>query len=427
MRNRVYVPTRHIWCLLSVAILLFLGPNVERLSATDDWPQFLGPHRNGISAETGLINTWPQNGLPVVWRTELGVSMSGIAIVGDRLFTLYQDEQQQYAVCLNAKNGELIWKQAIAPAYRNQMGNGPRATPTVSQEQVFVFSGEGILVALNAKTGEQQWSANPVAQLGGKQADYGMACSPLVIDDRVVVTAGAPQGTLVAYRCDNGELAWKVGEDRTGYSSPNVLTVNDQPQLVALTGNSVLGVAPDSGKTLWRYPFETDYDCNTASPIGVNGKVFVSAGENHGCVMLKVTGQDSQAEVTVDWESLGRNSVMRNEWQTSILWDGYLYGLDNVGSAGAVTHLNCVNAKNGDKAWQETRFGKSNFIAADGKLFGTTMEGEIFVVQMTPERFQEIGRMQVMEATRQAPALSNGLLYVRDDHEVICLSVKSDE
>lgn len=426
MRSKVHASSRCLGFLLSLSILCVSG-NIERLPAADDWPQFLGPHRNGISAETGLINAWPADGLPVVWRAELGVSMSGLAIVGDRLFTLYQDEQQQYAVSLNAQDGKLIWKQAIAPAYRNQMGNGPRATPTVSQERVFVFSGEGILVALNAKTGEQQWSANPVAQFGGKPADYGMACSPLVIDDHVVVTVGAPQGTLVAYRCSDGELAWKVGEDRTGYSSPNVLTVNGRQQLVALTGNSVLGVAPDSGTPLWRYPFETDYDCNTATPIAVEGKIFVSSGENHGCVMLDVVDDGSQAKAIVDWESLGRNSVMRNEWQTSILWNGYLYGLDNVGSAGAVTHLNCVNAKNGEKAWQETRFGKSNFIAADGKLFGTTMEGEVFVVQITPERFQEIGRMQVMEATRQAPALSNGLLYVRDDHEVICLSVKAEE
>ena len=396
------------------------------VSLADDWPQFLGPNRNGISAETGLIDAWPTDGLPVVWRTELGVSMSGMAIVGDRLYTMYQDEAVQYAVCLNANTGESIWIQEIAPAYQNQMGNGPRATPTVSGNQVFAYSGQGVLVALNAENGAKQWSALPVTEFLEEPADYGMACSPLVLDDLVVVTVGGPEATLVAYHCNNGELAWKVGSDRTGYSSPNLISINGRRQLVALTGNSVLGIEPTMGTLLWRYPFETDYDCNTATPIAVADKVFVSAGENHGCVLLTIDAEGDDVQAKVDWESQGRNSVMRNEWQTSILWDGYLYGLDNVGSAGAVTHLNCVDADTGKKKWQETRFGKSNFIAADGKMFGTTFDGEVFVVKISPEGFEELGRMQVLEATRQAPALANGRIYVRDDEQVVCLSVKAD-
>jgi outer membrane protein assembly factor BamB len=175
---------------------------------------------------------------------------------------------------------------------------------------------------------------------------------------------------------------------------------------------------------LWRYAYETDYDCNIATPIAVDGNVFISSGENHGSVLLKLKPDSDKFTVEEAWKSQGPQSVLRCEWQTPILLDGKLYGLDNIGSAGPVTHLTCIDAETGKRLWQQPRFGKSNLIAADGKLFFSTMTGEMVAVRASPTAYEEIGRTQVLGPTRQAPSLSNGLLYLRDDKEIVCLDVR---
>ena len=229
-----------------------------------DWPQFLGPQRNGVSAETGLLDKWPEGGPKQIWRTKGGVGMSGLAISGGKLVTLVQKEGQQWLIALDAATGKPGWQTPIAPEYKNQQGDGPRATPTIVGDLVFAYGGDGTLAAVSLTDGKPMWSHNVVKELGGTVADYGMASSPLVLSDLVMVTAGAPQATVTAYRVKNGELAWKAGDDPAGYSSPALLDVSGRKQLVAFTGGSVLGLMPETGAVLWRYPYETDFECNIA-------------------------------------------------------------------------------------------------------------------------------------------------------------------
>ena len=393
-----------------------------------EWPQLLGPNRNGISAETGLLDSWPHDGPKEIWRVAGGVGMSGLAISRGRLVTMIQTDGNQHVICLDAKTGKTIWQTSVALEYLNGQGKGPRATPTIAGDSVFTYTGEGILVALSFADGKIIWSHNVVTEQGGKPADYGMSCSPLVIGDTAIVMVGAPTATVVAYDTQSGDLVWKVSEgDAAGYSSPTLLDVGGREQIVTFTGGSVLGLAAQTGSVLWHYPYETDFNCNIATPLAYDGQVFISAGENHGSVLLKLFLDGDKFQPTEVWSSQGTKSVLRNEWQTSMLVDGYLYGFDNVGSAGPVTHLTCVNAATGDRAWQELRFGKGNLIFADGKLFISTMKGEIIVAKASPKSYEEIGRANVISTTRQAPALSNGLLYLRDDEEIVCLNVRAHE
>ena len=389
-----------------------------------DWPQFLGPNRNGISQETGLLIEWTDESVAEVWRAEGGEGMSGLAIRDGTLVTMMQNDGRQRIVAYNAKTGERLWQNAIAPYYKNTMGHGPRATPTIVGDRVFVFTGEGILAAVDFATGKTVWKLDVFADASGKPAEYGTACSPLVIGELVVVTVGSPNKTIVAYDITTGKKKWGTGSDPAGYSSPSLLNVGGQEQLVTLTGDSVLGLHPQTGASLWRYPFVTAYRCNTATPLAVDGKVFISAGENHGSVLLSLHAEDGVFDISEAWQSQGTRSVMRNEWQTSILLDGYLYGFDNVGSAGQVTHLACIDASTGKRVWQVPRFGKGNMISADGKLFMSTMKGEVVIARASPEGYQELGRKVVIETTRQAPALANGLLYLRDGKEIVCLDVR---
>jgi outer membrane protein assembly factor BamB len=390
-----------------------------------EWPQFLGPNRDGISTETGLIDRIPAKGPKEVWRVPGGIGMSGLAIRHGRVLTMVQRAGQQRLIALDADSGDTLWDTTLAPAYENQQGDGPRSTPTIAGDRVFVYTGEGILAAVSFDKGQLLWSHDVVQELDGLPADYGMACSPLVVGEQVIVIAGAPQATVVAYDVASGEQVWTAGtDDAPGYSSPTLMTIAGREQVVAYTGSSVVGIAPGAGTLLWRYPYETDFNCNIALPVAWDGRVFISAGENHGCALLALAPKDDVFDVSVAWESQGARSVMRNEWQTSILLDGHLYGLDNVGGAGPVTNLNCVEVATGQRVWQQPRFGKSNLIAAEGKLWFSTLEGELVLVRATPERFEELGRASVLGPTRQAPALAVGRLYLRDDEEIVCLDVR---
>lgn len=412
------------WLGILAMLCLAYGLIGAEPAATGEWPQILGPHRNGLSSETNLIDEWPATGPREVWRVRGGVGMSGLAISRGRLITLVQKEGRQFAVALEAATGKSVWERDLAPQYKNSMGDGPRATPSISGDQVFVFTGESILSALNFADGKVLWTHHVLKEQSGKEADYGMACSPLVVDGQVIVTVGAPTATVVAYDTRTGKQAWTAGEDVAGYSSPALLKVGGREQIVVYTGGSVLGLAPKSGTVLWRYPYETNYECNIAIPLAIDGHVFISSGENHGSALLKLKPEGDGFAVEEVWTSHGPKSVLRNEWQTSILLDGFLYGMDNVGGAGPITHLACINAATGERAWQELRFGKGNLIGADGKLFISTMKGELVLVKATPKAYQEIGRGPVLGSTRQAPALAGGRLYLRDDKEIVCLDVR---
>ncbi len=351
--------------------------------------------------------------------------MSGIALEGRRAITLVERDGKQTALALDAGTGQELWNRPVTDEYENSMGSGPRATPTIAGEAIYVYTGEGVLAGLDQASGKIHWQHNVVKDFGGTVADYGMASSPLAVDGLVIVIPGAPGASVVAYHAETGKLAWQTGDDAAGYSSPTLLTIGGQRQIVAFTGKAAIGLEPATGKVLWRYSFTTDFNCNTATPIAVGDDVFISSGENHGCALLKLKKSSGGFDVSEAWTSFGVKSVMRNEWQTSILLDGYLYGMDNVGGAGPVTNLNCVNAKTGVRVWQQAKFGKGNLIAADGKLYIVTIKGELVIVRANPAKFEELSRAKVLQTTRQAPALLGGRLYLRDTQEIVCVDIRA--
>jgi outer membrane protein assembly factor BamB len=371
------------------------------------------------------LTQWPEQGPAEVWRVPGGVGMSGVVVVADRALTLVQREGRQWAVCLAVDTGKELWRTDLAAAYRNQMGDGPRATPTVAGDQVFVLTGEGILKALTLRDGSEVWSANLLEQLQAPPADYGMACSPLVVGDKVVVTVGAAEATVVALDTKTGKIAWRAGQDfPAGYSSPALVDVAGRKQIVAFHGAGALGLDPKSGAELWSFPYVTDFSCNIATPLAIDGGVFLSSGENHGSVLLDLKPVEARFEPQPRWTSFGPKSTFRNEWQTAVAVEGALYGFDNVGSAGPVTHLACIDPRTGSRKWQELRFGKGNLTAADGKLFVITITGELVVVRTNSERFEVLGRRPLLEKTRTAPAISKGRLFARDDHDIVCVDVR---
>ncbi len=393
--------------------------------AAADWPQFLGPERNAISEETGLLNEWPAaNGPKEVWRIPGGVGNSAISVSQGKAVTMVQRDGRQLLVALDVKTGKQLWVADLAPAYKNQMGDGPRGTPTIVDKQVFVLTGEGILAAVSLTDDAVLWSVNALKDLRGQVADYGMACSPLVVGENVIVNLGAPDAAVAAFNRTSGKLAWKAGSGPAGYSSPVLMKLGGKEQVVSFTGGAVQGLSPDKGEVLWQYPYETDFGCNIAVPLAYDNKVFISAGENHGSVLLALQPKNTGFAVEEVWTSLGPKGSMRNEWQTSLILGDHLYGFDNVGGAGPISHLASVDLITGKSVWQQQRYGKGNMIAADGKVFITTLAGELVVAKLSPKGYEELGRSQVVGKTRQAPSLADGLLYLRDDKEIVCLDVQ---
>ncbi|MFK8115582.1 MAG: PQQ-binding-like beta-propeller repeat protein [Rubripirellula sp.] len=412
--------------LVLLSILSFLAASTAPvvLAEHGQWTQFLGPDRNGVTDGESLIQSWPETDPKVLWRASGGVGMSGVAVTDQLAITLWNSSKGQLVVALDRNSGEPAWKTVVAPNYENSMGDGPRATPTISRGQVFAFTGEGLLVALNLADGKINWTTDVFAGRDARPAEYGMASSPLVVGDLVIVTAGGPNSAVTAIHTADGKVRWSAVDGAPGYSSPALLPIAGEQHLVTFTGQGVVGLNPNSGEVLWTYPFKTPYDCNTATPISVDGHVFISAGENHGCVMLEVLKSANNFQVNEVWSSVDVKSVLRNEWQTSALIDGHLYGFDNVGSAGPVTHLSCVNAKTGETVWRQNRFGKANLVAADGILWITTMKGEFVMVKATTAGYAELGRKKLFGKTRQAPAIDGGMAFIRDDAEVICIDIR---
>ncbi|MEZ6138433.1 MAG: PQQ-binding-like beta-propeller repeat protein [Pirellulaceae bacterium] len=409
--------------LTLLAIFAVGAPTACLGQATGEWSQFLGPNRNGVAASVELPNQLPPNGPTRLWSAAIGTGMSGIAVSGGSVYTLDQDENGQYAVALSLANGKEVWRQRIAAAYKNSQGDGPRSTPTVSGNQVLVFTGQGELVSLDAKIGKPLWQTDVVAQLGGTVSDYGMSCSPLVVGEVVVVHAGAPDAAVVGVSLDQGSIMWKTGSGPAGYSSPCLFQIGRQSQVVALIGNQVLGIDPTSGDRLWSYEFATDYNCNTANPVQVGDGVLISAGEDHGSAMLRISKGNSDFQVKPIWESFGVKSCLRSEWQTPIVIDGVIFGFDNVGGAGPVTHLVAVDATSGKQLWRESRFGKSNAILADGKLLMSSMTGDLVLGSVNRAGYTELGRANVAGKTRQAPVLVGTQVLLRDDQSILCLDL----
>lgn len=403
------------------ALLVAIGPTLARAG---EWPGFLGERRDGTSAETGLLDTIPATGPKVLWRVPGGVGMSAVAVADGLAITTWNDAGKQWLVALDAATGEEAWKTPIGPAYENAMGNGPRATPTIAGERVFAYSGEGILVAVRRTDGKTLWQIDAVGEAGAKPSDYGMASSPLVVAEQVIVHVGGATGAIAAYRSADGTPAWKASTGAAGYSSPTLLEIDGAEQIVSVTGTEIVGLRPASGEVLWRFPFETDFGCNTATPIDVSGGVFVSAGENHGSVLIDLGRDGDRFTPRARWASLGPKSLMRNEWQTSIVVGDHLYGFDNVGAAGPVTHLVCLDASTGREVWRKSRFGKGNMVLADGKLWITTLEGELVLVRATPAGYEELGRAELLGRTRQTLTIAGGRGYLRDDVEVLCIGLK---
>lgn len=378
-----------------------------------DWPQYRGVEGAGVARGVELAPSWPEGGPPEVFRRPIGSGFAGVAAVGGRLYTMAAEGDQEVLLALDAANGETAWQVPLGERFVSDLGDGPRATPTVVGDTVYAVSAKVRLVAVATADGSVRWSRDFPAELGAAVPRFGFSPSPLVLGDLLILEVGgsAEGQAIVALDRHTGETRWTADSGPAGAGTPILVELAGVPQLVFHRRPDLVSLSLD-GEVLWRHPSALDA---IVMPVALAGdRLFVSSATmGRGGVMLRVAKGDAGWQVSEEWVQ-GR---MRNHFNTAVHWDGVLYGFDNA-------TLRAVDAADGTLLWAARGFGKGSVLAADGKLVVYGDDGTLALVDASREAYVERGRFQATEGRSwTSPTLAGNLLVVRDHDEIAAFDV----
>jgi len=425
------------------ASALLVCLTVISAARADDWPQWRGPNRDDVSKEKGLLKTWPKDGPKLLWTyKDAGAGYSGMAVVGNRVYTLFADDKNEYILALDVEKGTKVWATDIGPRLSQGMGDGPRSTPTVDGDFIYALSGKGELACVKAKDGEKVWHVSLPSDLGGKMmSGWGYSESPLVDGDKVLCTPGGEKGVLAALDKKKGTVLWrskgkitvketeKNWSDGAGYSSIMPLTIKGVKQYVQMTGAGVAGVRADDGELLWWY----EHAARTAAvptPILHDNEVYITSGYLSGCALIKVSGEGKSFKA----EKVYDNQNMVNHHGGVLQVGDYLYGYTGGNERGLHAWI-CQDLKSGDMKWsEEKKLGKGSVTFADDRLYMYSEDsGTVALVEANPKEWKEHGRFTVPEKSKKHrpfwahPTVANGKLYVRDQDLIFCYDIKDSK
>ena len=443
---------------------LVAGLSVASLSPLTgaDWPHWRGPAGTGVSAEKGLLATWPKDGPKLLWKSkEAGNGYAGMAVVGGIVYTMgavkddkavkldkkdkdyYVIKGDEFAIALDA-SGKKLWSTKIGPVLdwnTNQWSWGPNAMPTVDGDHVYCLGSKGDLLCCKKADGAKVWSKNLPKDLGGLLVDtsggfpklgWGYSSSPVVDGDRLILTPGGPQGLFAALDKKNGNLLWrsKAVTDKALYVTPTVATIGGVKQYITMTQLGLTSVSAETGELLWQWKSEDELpDVLCPSPIVEGNLVYASyglVGAGSGCVGLKIDVKGKKFTATVPYNS---NSVLGNRQGGVVLIDKHLFGYNE--DRGLV----CQDLETGKSVWpratQAIKVG--SIVAGDGKLFVLAEDGKVAMIEASPKKYNLLGKFELPEKAKKVkpsakvwthPSLSDGKLYLRDQELVFCYEVK---
>jgi outer membrane protein assembly factor BamB len=400
-------------------------------ASANDWPQWRGPQRNGVSAETGLLQAWPPDGPRLVWkRTDIGSGYAAPVVVGDRLYVLANEGlENEFAQALAAADGQTLWTTRLGKVGRpDQKPNFPaaRSTPTVDGDVLYALGSDGDLACLEAATGRVRWRKNLRTDFGGKPGEWAYAESPLVDGDAVICAPGGAEATVVALNKKTGEVLWKAAlpeADEAAYASAIVVETGGVRQVVQLLQKGLVGLDRQTGRLLWRYPKPVSrFNANIPSPLASADLIYVaSAGTGGGAVRVK------PANGGVSFEELYFESKLPTAIGGAVAVGGHLYGT-------TAQVLMCVERATGKVLWEERAIGAASLCYADGRLYLHGENGEVALVEPSPDGYREKGRFtppdrpkrsSPMEKSWAYPVVANGRLYLRDHGVLWCYDVKA--
>lgn len=426
---------RPVMTLATVALLLAIPAG----AAPGDWPQWRGPDRDGTSPEAGLLQSWPEEGPPLVWRSEgLGTGFSSLSVVDGVIYTMGDRDDQQWVVALSEADGTEIWRTAIGPPWIDGYG-GPRGTPTVDGARIYAMGTEGDLVCLDAETGAQLWRRSMTEDFGGQMSagqgvHWRYAESPLIDGDRVVVTPGARDGMIVALDKMDGSEIWRaavpalgeLGADGAAYSSIVISEGAGVRQYVQLVGRGAIGVATEDGSFLWGYNRIANDVANIPTPIVDGDRVFVTTGYNTGGALLELE-PDGSGGVEAEEVWFLEGNELQNHHGGVVLVDGVLY----TGTGHNRGYPIAVSLDDGEILWGPVRNDGSGSAAvtyADGHLYLRYQSGVMILAEANPEEYVQKGSFPIPDAARYSwshPVIANGKLYLREQNHLLAYDVRA--
>jgi outer membrane protein assembly factor BamB len=413
-------------CLrVSVAVLAF-----QVAIAAQDWPQILGPNRNGIYTGPQIVPSFPRTGPPSLWTRDVGAGFAGPAVVGDRLVLFHRVNNRETVEAMDANTGKTLWTFSYPTSYRDDFGfdEGPRAVPVIAGGRVFTHGADGWLHGLDFATGKMLWSSDTRKVFDAPKGYFGVASSPVVDANRVMVNVGgrkglgAPErgegGGIVAFDAATGKTLWTATTDEPSYSAPIVADIGGQHTGVFFTRTGLVALDPASGKVLYQHRWRARQaaSVNAATPIVSGDRIFLSASYGTGAVLLQVANNS----VTPIWSG---DESMSNHYSTSVLKDGYLYGFDGRQEFGQT--LRCVELATGKVMWNVDGFGAGTLLIAGDTLVITRESGELALAPASPKAFRFNARAQLIKGVVRAyPALANGRYYVRNDRQLAAFDLR---
>lgn len=386
----------------------------------EDWPQFLGPRRDGTSTETGLVASWDRKGPPLLWQYDLGPGFAGPVVAGDHVIVFHRQGGEEVVESLHATTGKRHWKFAYATAFQDDFrrGDGPRSTPLIAGKHVFTLGADGKLHCLSLEKGEKVWSRDLLADYDVPRSYFGVGTSPILEGGLVCVNVGAKDGCVVAFAADSGKEVWKAGKDAAGYASPVAATINGVRHLIFFTRQGLLSLDPKDGTQRFgqRWRSRMDASVNASTPLVIDGHVFASACYDTGAGLFKV----DKGELKKVWAN---DTSLSTHYDTAVRQGDFLFGVHGRQEEGAA--LRCVEWKTGKVRWSQDNFGCASLVLADGKLIGVTEGGDVVLVEATAEAYREKGRAPLLaKGCRAQVALAGGRLYARDATKVVCWDLR---
>lgn len=445
--------TQLIACVVAAPVAFCQEPlssHTAEAKRVFEWPNVRGPHWDGRSDETGLADSWPSEGPPVLWTIELGQGYSSFVAWGNSVATQYQTLGGQYVICLDAKTGRVHWQHRYAWPYEPAgVYPGPRSTPCYSDGRLFYTSPSGVVECLNASSGEHIWSVDLYERFAGKPPGFGYACSPIVVGELIVLPVGGTGSGVVALNKQDGTVVWTAGNDDASYASILPIRFRGRQLLIGYMQNALVCHEADTGELVWRRPLSSGYDEHSAWPIYEEPFLWIAAPFQSGSELLEFTDDPNQPIKPVR-----RSKLMSNDIFSSVLCDGAIFGFD-LHEAQAKTHrtsrgiFRCIDFKSGESLWsvgtgrpdrplrndgssatnaatlssREPHIGHSTVIVADNKLILMNDLGELILARANIAAYEELARVRLLngEICWTQPCLANGRLFVRNHSRAACV------
>jgi outer membrane protein assembly factor BamB len=401
----------------AATLILILGTLTATLA--DDWPQWRGPDRTGLSKETGLLKHWPSGGPQRIWSiATLGQGYGSVAIAGNRIFVQSLIGRQSTVAALNVSDGKMLWSRSLGAARGNDRGSGPRGTPTIDGDRLYVLTENGDLACLRTADGTVVWQRNILKDFGGYNITWLISESPLVDGRNVIVTPGGRGAGIVSLDKMTGATVWTSKElnDQAGYSSVIAADVQGVRTYMTITNDAGIGVRASDGKLMWKYPRVANGTANIATPIFHDNKVFYSSAYNTGGALLRLSAQAG----TVRADEVYFTRDMQNHHGGLVLVNGYLYGFHN-------SILACIEFATGKLMWRDRSIGKGSLTYADGHLFMLSEDNVVGLAEATPTGYREKGRFNIADQGLPSwahPVVSGGRLYIRNQTTLTSYNVR---